>query len=163
MYICKNCGQTFATQTRFCSACGSAAVEEQVANYTPQPEPTVYAPAPEPVAYASAPVAAPGKSFLENTGLLGAILGFFSAFVAFMTMLFTFMSFAASGFASLPVSLSLFTIVVSVLSLNLIKKDDAATPIGKVGSMVSFITAMIGAGFFVLSSFTYLVYFIDRL
>lgn len=142
MFICKTCGKAYDAPTNFCSACGGNQIEEQV-------NAPVYA-------AQTAPAPVPGVSFFGNTALLGAIVSFASAFIAFLAMIFTFVAFDVNSFGFSSATISLFATILSILGLNLIKKDDAVIPLAKVGIMVSFISAMAGVGFSVLSLFAYM-------
>jgi len=149
MFICKTCGKVYDAPTNFCSACGGNQIEEQMAEPVYNAAPYQAAPAPAPT---------PGVSFFGNTALLGAIVSFASAFIAFLAMIFTFVSFDENSFGFASAVISLFSTVLSILGLSLIKKEDTVIPLAKVGIMISFISAMAGAGFSVLSLFAYMGY-----
>lgn len=142
MFICKTCGKTYDVPTNFCSACGGNQIEEV------RTEPT----------YVAAPATSSGVSFFENTALLGAIVSFASAFIAFLAMIFTFVAFDSSSLGFASAVFSLFATVLSILGLNLIKKEDTVNVLAKIGIMVSFISAMAGIGFTVLSMLVYMEY-----
>ena len=168
MFVCKNCGQTYSVQTKFCSVCGSSAIEAQFT--APQPQPVQ----PQPV-YGGAPMyATPVRKPREKMspakvyGLYGGFAGIASALFAVMSLVFIIMAFCAEGpnknsyeyealegYSLIIVSTlcCLFAFVLGTTSLILTTK---ATDAGEnnqlisLGSKLGIISAVLGVVLFVM-------------
>lgn len=96
MYVCKNCGQTYASYTTICSKCGNAVVAAPNSSYSssqqtqyvaPQPQYAAYSAPTTPVyPYSASSVPAPSGG-IRAMGIIGFILALETLFSIFYALI----------------------------------------------------------------------------
>ena len=146
MYICKNCGQTYADPVRFCGKCGSNLIEAQ--GYTPQPEYNPYNNQPQGYSYVTppAPTSANNNKVMP---ILSMSLGIFAAVFAFYVLMFATSS--RMGFGSFFFA-SMFTIPPAIVGLVMSFKSGAVLQgMSLAGKITSFAALGMSMFSFVIS------------